>query len=212
MLKRTISAISRPFSVIQRTTFKQSINKKNWEFYQGQIKANIENINKTYVKSISEMALAEQTKVVLPVLRERKDRDRLMVLKSRGEVPGIIRRKNGEVVDLVMETSQARAVSKLQDANIRQITIVCEGLEYNVLFEDLIRYTSEGWMAKIVFNEFVPGEANLVTLPLRLMYKKSFWKKKGKKAEKWQYKFIEVISFNLKSIGCNLYRKHPSCS
>lgn len=205
MLKRTISAISRPFSVIQRTTFKQSINKKNWEFYQGQIKANIENINKTYVKSISEMALAEQTKVVLPVLRERKDRDRLMVLKSRGEVPGIIRRKNGEVVDLVMETSQARAVSKLQDANIRQITIVCEGLEYNVLFEDLIRYTSEGWMAKIVFNEFVPGEANLVTLPLRLMYKKSFWKKKGKKAEKWQYKFIEVISFNLKSIGCNLY-------
>lgn len=52
------------------------------------------------------------------------------------------------------------------------------------------------WPWQIVFNEYVIGEPNIITLPIRMQYKKSFWKNKNRNAEKWSIKKIKVICYN----------------
>ena len=64
------------------------------------------------------------------------------------------------------------------------------------LFQQKIKFFTilvEKWHAKGFFNMFVQGKKNRMLIPLRLQYKSQFFQNKKHRAEKWNYREIEVI-------------------
>ena len=123
------------------------------------------------------------------------------ILRKSNDCPAYLELKNGETVNFVLEWNQAKAISNLKDATLRHLEIVVEGKKYRALFNELQKYPRGGWPVFIRFKQFIPGESNTLQMPLRLKYQKEFWKMKGFRAEKWNFKTVEVSQKNHLILG-----------
>lgn len=129
---KTFNPLMKNFSTVNK---EYSINRKNWDFYQGQIKASLNYANRAYLRTKFESTLVEESIVEVPALRRRRPEDTMMALKEKRQIGCYLISDHGdEVVDFVLEYSQIKGIAKMKDATLRKIHLYVEGREYTCTF------------------------------------------------------------------------------
>ena len=119
----------------------------SWEIYINKLNYIARSVNQKYSKKLSEITILPQNRIVLPIVRMRKDSDTVISLKDSGLAPCylILWRDDNkqELLHFVLEQKQIHALKKLKDFKLRPIYIHTGTKEYRVLLEDIVTNPSK---------------------------------------------------------------------
>jgi len=134
-----------------------SEKQRKWEMYANKMNAIARSMNQGYAKQISEISILPKSKLVVQAVRYRRNEDTMMSLKAQKLSAAYLRLwsdtyRDNELVHLVFEQQQLRALKRIKDTEVRQIYIQAGEKEWRVMIESItahpsrLEMTASPWM------------------------------------------------------------------